>query len=89
MRMMREGWHGRTSRRGTFRVPGLVAGIGYQLNFKAEGFAPLTLDIGPLEPFESHNDLEVVMRPGRLAGGVVVDDDDIEPGVGCRRQRLM
>ncbi len=82
-RMMRDGWHGRTSRRGVFKVANLPAGIGYLLTFKAEGYAPQELEIDPLEPFESRSKLEVVMRPGRLAFGRVIDTDEV-PVAGAR-----
>ncbi len=75
--MMREGWRGRTSDRGAFRVAGLPAGVGFQLSFKAEGFAPHTQDVEPLEPFESRSGLEVVLEPGRVAFGRVVDEDEV------------
>ncbi len=76
-RTMRDGWRGRTSDRGAFHVAGLPAEIAYQLRFRAEGFAPHTLDIEPLKPFESRSGLEVVLEPGRLAFGRVVDEDEV------------
>ena len=74
--MRQEGWRGRTSRRGAFRVTGLPAEIGYELRLTAEGFAPQTLSLDPLEAHESRPELEIVMRPGRLAFGRVVDADE-------------
>ncbi len=76
-RMARDGWRGRTSDRGVFRVAGLPAELGYRLTFKRRGFAPHTLDVPPLEAFESRSELRVVLEPGRLAFGRVVDEDDV------------
>ena len=76
-RVMRSGWQGRTSDRGAFRVTGVPAGLGYRLTFKRPGFAPSTLDVEPLEPFENRSGLKVVLEPGRLAIGRVVDEDDV------------
>ncbi len=76
-RAMRGGWRGRTSDRGAFRVTGVPAGVGYRLTFKRLGFAPGTLDVEPLEPFENRSGLKVVLEPGRLAFGRVVDEDDV------------
>lgn len=76
-RFMREGWRSRTSHRGAFRVAGLPVGISYQLTFTAEGFAPQTLAVEPLEARESRSGLEVVLKPGRLAVGLVVDENDV------------
>ncbi len=76
-RMMRDGWRGRTSDGGAFRVTGLPAGVGFRLTFKHQGFAPNTLEVEPLEAFESRAGLRVVLEPGRLAFGRVVDEDDV------------
>ena len=76
-RLLREGWRGRTSGRGAFRIAGLPTGVGYRLTFTAEGFAPRTIDVDPLEPFESRSNLEVALEPGRLAFGRVVDQDQV------------
>ncbi len=76
-RVMRSGWQGRTSERGEFRVNGLPAELAYRLTFKHPGFAPRTVDVEPLEPFESRSGLKVVLEPGRLAFGRVVDEDDV------------
>ncbi len=76
-RMLRDGWRGRTSSRGAFRVVGLPSGIGYRLTFRAPGFAPLALDVAPLKSFESRSGIEAVLRPGRVAFGWVVDEGEV------------
>ncbi len=81
-RMMREGWRGRTSDRGVFKVTSLPAGLGYELTFKLRGFAPHTLEVPPLEAQENRSGLKVVLEPGRLAFGQVVDENDV-PVVGA------
>ncbi|MEM7355987.1 MAG: carboxypeptidase-like regulatory domain-containing protein, partial [Acidobacteriota bacterium] len=77
LQRMRAGWRGTTSSGGTFQVTGLAAGVGYQLEFERAGFAPRRLEVEPLEPFQQRAKLEVVLRPGRLAVGRVVDEDDV------------
>ena len=81
-RMMREGWRGRTSDRGVFKVTGLPAGLGYELTFKLRGYAPRTVEVAPLEAQENRTGLRVVLEPGRLAFGQVVDENDV-PVVGA------
>ncbi len=76
-RFMRDGWRGRTSERGVFRVAGLPADVGFQLTCKAEGYAPQTFVVEPLEAFETRSKIKVVMRPGHLAFGLVVDEGDL------------
>ena len=65
-----------SSPRGTFRLSGLAVGVAYQLRARKPGFAPLELEVGALEPAESRDRLEVVLRAGRLAAGRVVDESD-------------
>ena len=74
---MGQGWSGRTTSRGIFRVAGVPSGVMFELTFEAAGLAPQTLEIEPLEPFENRSDIEVVMRPGRVAVGRVVDEADV------------
>ena len=76
-RVMRDGWHGRTSERGVFKVSGLPTGLDYRLTFRRPGFAPETLDVAALEPFERRTGLKIVLEAGRLAFGRVVDEDDV------------
>lgn len=76
-RAMRDGWQGRTSRSGSFRVAGVPSGIGLLLSFEAPGYAPSQLELDPLEPFERRSEIEAVMRPGRLAVGRVIDTDEL------------
>ncbi|MCP3962921.1 MAG: carboxypeptidase regulatory-like domain-containing protein [bacterium] len=76
-RMMRDGWRGQTSEKGNFRVVGLPSGVGLRLELKRQGFAPYTLEVEPLEPFERRSGLEVVLEAGRIAFGRVVDESDV------------
>ena len=75
--MSRDGWHGRTSSQGRFKVSGLVAGYGYRLTFTAKGYAPRTLEVEPLAALEARSGITVVLEPGHLATGRVVDEDDV------------
>lgn len=79
---MAEGLQSRTSQRGTFRLNGLPTGIGYRLRFTAEGFAPRTVAVDPLDAAENRTGLEVVLEPGRRGVGRVVDEGDM-PIVGA------
>ncbi|MEE8524299.1 MAG: carboxypeptidase regulatory-like domain-containing protein, partial [Thermoanaerobaculia bacterium] len=70
-------WIGETSRRGTFQVSGLSAGIGYQMVFEKPGYAPARLEVPPLEAFSIRSGLDVVMDAGRVGIGRVVDEDEV------------
>lgn len=84
-RRLRDGWRTQTSRRGAFRMADLPCGLGYRLTFKAAGFAPLVLDVAPLEPLETRSGIEAMLRPGRRAVGRVVDADEVGvPGAEVR-----
>jgi protocatechuate 3,4-dioxygenase beta subunit len=65
-----------SSRNGAFSLSGLAAGVFYRIRFTKAGFAPLELRVEPLEPFEQRSGVEVVLRPGRLGVGRVVDESD-------------
>lgn len=86
-RRLHEGWNGRTTSRGAFRMAELPSGVRYRLTFQAAGYAPLVLDVDPLEPFESRSGIEVVLQAGRRAVGLVVDEDEV--GVPGAEVRLM
>lgn len=75
-RLQGDGWNGTTSEKGFFGVSTLPSGLSYELNFRAEGFAPKRLEIGPLEPREQQSEIEVVLTPGRVAYGWVVDEGE-------------
>ncbi|MEM7582602.1 MAG: carboxypeptidase-like regulatory domain-containing protein [Acidobacteriota bacterium] len=82
-RLAREGWRGRTSQRGVFRVAGLPADMAYRLTFRAEGYAPETLTVEPLSASERREELRVELRRGYLAFGYVVDEHEA-PVAGAR-----
>ncbi len=65
-----------SSRRGTFDLSGLAAGVAYRITATKPGFAPLEVEVGALEPAERRSGLEVVLRAGRRAVGRVVDESD-------------
>ncbi|HET9227505.1 MAG TPA: carboxypeptidase regulatory-like domain-containing protein, partial [Thermoanaerobaculia bacterium] len=78
----RSGSSARSSATGRFRLPGLVAGIGYDVRLSKAGFAPASSEIPPLSG-RGTSDLRVVLRKGRLAFGRVVDRSE-RPIVGSR-----
>ncbi|MCP3962820.1 MAG: carboxypeptidase regulatory-like domain-containing protein [bacterium] len=69
-----------TNRRGTFEITGLPAGCAFELLFEKPGYAPKRHSLEPLEPFEQRSGLEIVLRPGRLAFGRVVDEQEVPVG---------
>ncbi len=81
-RLLRDRRTRTTPQDGTFQISGLPTGAGIELFFEAPGFGPKTLEVAPLEPFESRTGLEVVLRPGHLGFGRVVDEDEV-PVVGA------
>jgi len=66
----------RSSRLGAFRLGGLPAGEAYALAFRRAGYAETRIEVGKLAPFEQHTELEVVLRRGRRAVGLVRAEDD-------------
>jgi protocatechuate 3,4-dioxygenase beta subunit len=63
----------RSDERGRFRLGPVSAEESYDLRARAEGFAPGTEELVGLEPYETRGDVRVVLEPGRLAVGRVLD----------------
>lgn len=81
--MFRSGSAARSSATGRFRLPGLVAGVGYDLKLSKTGFAPGSSEIPPLQPGRGASDLRIVLRKGRIGFGRVVDRSE-QPVAGAR-----
>ncbi len=72
-----------TAADGTFRVPGLRTGASYLVTATANGFAPASTAVAIPKPGAPLPPLRLVLEPGRMAFGQVVDGDG-RPVAGAR-----
>lgn len=75
---------------GRFRFSDLTPGVPHRLTVRAEGFAPTEVKVPPIEHRAGSRDdpsgrlvVEIVLAPGRVITGTVVDEED-QPVTGAR-----
>jgi protocatechuate 3,4-dioxygenase beta subunit len=73
MRFRDSGGDARTARAGRFRIGNLYPGSVYELRFAKDGYATRRLRVTVPEPAADAEPLEVVLEPGKVATGTVLD----------------
>lgn len=69
-------WASPTDAKGRFRLEGLRIDLPFELMATAPGFGPTAEQLPPLKSGQVHGEIRVVLKPGRLAFGRVVDSQD-------------
>lgn len=69
-----EGLRTRGDAKGRFSVARLDPSKAWELRVLRRGFLPSTVALADLKPLSVRSDLRIVLRPGRAASGVVVDE---------------